>query len=342
MSDLPAAAVEADEDAMVRAMCLTWRHDFGLLHEDDRKFLRGQMSQLYDHHIAPIIAERDRLAALPRPSEAAPGDNTVYLDFSPAEDGAGNALISPKEPDGPLPYFTLIGCGDIDQQNALAERFVRGFNALGPSEAAALRPVRKDVSDILEKLAEAKGLEAKFWHQHRETIKRWLDEAATTIAALAEEARTARETAIQETIAGIEPWLQMRAARDSANSQLLIAQAECDEARRMLAEEGPALAHLAEVEVERDALAAQLDEARRELAEANKFIEDGASKMEALADLQDAAKASVQAYIANLMAQRDEARLMLVRMGCVSSSWGEDVIADLVRRVKMEKEMTNE
>lgn len=56
----------------VDAMCMTWRHDFGLdkrhgpfgysgMTEDERDALRAQMGQLYEHYIAPVIAESERL-----------------------------------------------------------------------------------------------------------------------------------------------------------------------------------------------------------------------------------------------------------------------------------------
>ena len=52
---------------VVDAMCLTWRHDFGLdkrpdefgssgMTDDERNALRRQMGQLYDHHIAHLAA----------------------------------------------------------------------------------------------------------------------------------------------------------------------------------------------------------------------------------------------------------------------------------------------
>lgn len=50
---------------IVTDMCLTMRHDYGLLFdpmnptsgmtEFDRQALYNQMSQLYDHHISPLV-----------------------------------------------------------------------------------------------------------------------------------------------------------------------------------------------------------------------------------------------------------------------------------------------
>ena len=60
---------------VINSMCLTWRHDFGLdaapvsnltgsgMSAGERNFLRGQMRQLYQHHVLPaILAERERAA----------------------------------------------------------------------------------------------------------------------------------------------------------------------------------------------------------------------------------------------------------------------------------------
>ncbi|MFM0405262.1 hypothetical protein [Paraburkholderia dipogonis] len=57
-----------DRTAIIEAMCLTWRHDFGLdrinnallvgcgMSEGERDFLRREMGQLFDHHFAPALA----------------------------------------------------------------------------------------------------------------------------------------------------------------------------------------------------------------------------------------------------------------------------------------------
>ncbi|MFM0226154.1 hypothetical protein [Paraburkholderia dipogonis] len=57
-----------DRAAIIEAMCLTWRHDFGLdrinnallvgcgMSEGERDFLRREMGQLFDHHFAPALA----------------------------------------------------------------------------------------------------------------------------------------------------------------------------------------------------------------------------------------------------------------------------------------------
>ncbi|MFM0058520.1 hypothetical protein PQR64_23140 [Paraburkholderia phytofirmans] len=68
-----------DRAAIIEAMCLTWRHDFGLdrindalvvgcgMSEGERDFLRKEMGQLVDHHFAPALAaalERERQTCL--------------------------------------------------------------------------------------------------------------------------------------------------------------------------------------------------------------------------------------------------------------------------------------
>lgn len=60
------------KDQIINSMCLTWRHDFGLekchsafgysgMTSDERVALRRRMSQLFEHHVAPLIAENERL-----------------------------------------------------------------------------------------------------------------------------------------------------------------------------------------------------------------------------------------------------------------------------------------
>ncbi|WP_460044150.1 hypothetical protein [Pseudomonas sp. S2_H01] len=56
------------KDKIINGMCQTWRHDFGLekrthafgtsgMTDDEREFLTREMAQLYEHHVAPVIAE---------------------------------------------------------------------------------------------------------------------------------------------------------------------------------------------------------------------------------------------------------------------------------------------
>ena len=57
-----------DRTSIIEAMCLTWRHDFGLerindalsvgcgMSDGERDFLRREMGQLFDHHFAPAVA----------------------------------------------------------------------------------------------------------------------------------------------------------------------------------------------------------------------------------------------------------------------------------------------
>lgn len=57
-----------EREAIIEAMCLTWRHDFGLdrinddftvgcgMSDGERDFLRREMGQLFDHHFTPAVA----------------------------------------------------------------------------------------------------------------------------------------------------------------------------------------------------------------------------------------------------------------------------------------------
>lgn len=40
---------------IVLGMCLTSRHDFGLMSETDAQFLYKEMYQLYEHNVKPVI-----------------------------------------------------------------------------------------------------------------------------------------------------------------------------------------------------------------------------------------------------------------------------------------------
>ena len=41
------------------SMCLTWRHDFGLLSATQQEAIRSQLRQLHDHHVAPLRQQLD-------------------------------------------------------------------------------------------------------------------------------------------------------------------------------------------------------------------------------------------------------------------------------------------
>jgi len=53
----------SDELNELDSMCMTWRHDFGLMTEEDRGNLRDDLYQLHKHHVLPLIKERDALKA---------------------------------------------------------------------------------------------------------------------------------------------------------------------------------------------------------------------------------------------------------------------------------------
>jgi hypothetical protein len=43
-----------DMTASLESMCLTWRHDYGLLPPDEQKKVRDTLEQLYYHHVRPL------------------------------------------------------------------------------------------------------------------------------------------------------------------------------------------------------------------------------------------------------------------------------------------------
>ena len=87
---------EAIPEDVINPMCLTWRHDFGMvldeeprvgywgvpsgMTEEQREALRRDMRQLYRHHVIPAIlaeraAERERCAKIAEKPE-------VFMKFS--------------------------------------------------------------------------------------------------------------------------------------------------------------------------------------------------------------------------------------------------------------------
>lgn len=42
-------------DALINGMCMTYRHDFGLLDEKSQEALRTTMRQIYQHNVKPYI-----------------------------------------------------------------------------------------------------------------------------------------------------------------------------------------------------------------------------------------------------------------------------------------------
>ena len=67
---------EADRARLIDAMCMTWRHDFGLdkegrhelssgMTEDERNALRRSMGQIFEHNIAPLLAVPEGYALVP-------------------------------------------------------------------------------------------------------------------------------------------------------------------------------------------------------------------------------------------------------------------------------------
>lgn len=72
MTKIPEDVMKAARDASllcIGGMCSTYRHDYGLLPENERKTLYVTMSQLAYHDVAPVIAraimaERHRCATI--------------------------------------------------------------------------------------------------------------------------------------------------------------------------------------------------------------------------------------------------------------------------------------
>lgn len=70
-ADERAAVASKGEDLPARlidSMCLTWRHDFGLLPEAEKAGLRAQFQQIYQHDILPLLTLRAGLPPSPSPA----------------------------------------------------------------------------------------------------------------------------------------------------------------------------------------------------------------------------------------------------------------------------------
>jgi hypothetical protein len=48
-------------ERIISDMCVTWRHDFGLLEVNEREYLWNQMAQIYDNVIAPRVTSREEM-----------------------------------------------------------------------------------------------------------------------------------------------------------------------------------------------------------------------------------------------------------------------------------------
>ena len=48
-----------EENQLIYNMCLTWRHDFGLLPDDEMKALYNNMEEVYRHHIEPLLTKNN-------------------------------------------------------------------------------------------------------------------------------------------------------------------------------------------------------------------------------------------------------------------------------------------
>lgn len=89
---------------IVDSLCMTWRHDFGLdnpsrsplssgMKPGEREGLRNRMAQLFEHHIAHLISERDQLRAELSRLKAGQGEAvalTVWYGSMPESNGKSN------------------------------------------------------------------------------------------------------------------------------------------------------------------------------------------------------------------------------------------------------------
>ena len=46
-------------EQIISSMCFTWRHDYGLMEDEDKELLRSKMSQIFDNDIAPHMEFRN-------------------------------------------------------------------------------------------------------------------------------------------------------------------------------------------------------------------------------------------------------------------------------------------
>lgn len=54
---LPKVPSEEDLKAMLDSMCLTYRHDFGLLSDEEKDKVRNELRGLFEHHVKPLLNE---------------------------------------------------------------------------------------------------------------------------------------------------------------------------------------------------------------------------------------------------------------------------------------------
>jgi hypothetical protein len=105
-----------EREATIEAMCLTWRHDFGLdrinddftvgcgMSDGERDFLRREMGQLFDHHFAPAVAaaielERQTCLAIVKSHGAAhPKIQHVVADLQKHFVDGGESVSTPTHP----------------------------------------------------------------------------------------------------------------------------------------------------------------------------------------------------------------------------------------------------
>lgn len=106
--------MEEIPESEINAMCLTWRHDFGLPYSasdaefygitgptpGERQALQAQMRQIYRHHVLPaILAERERCAKVADDMEALSVDSSEWdAGYRCALDAVAAAIRSGVHP----------------------------------------------------------------------------------------------------------------------------------------------------------------------------------------------------------------------------------------------------
>ena len=54
----PIVSSPTELETLIDQMCMTWRHDFGVLSEAEREGLRVSMRQVYQHEIEPFVRRK--------------------------------------------------------------------------------------------------------------------------------------------------------------------------------------------------------------------------------------------------------------------------------------------
>ena len=47
-----------EENQLISNMCMSWRHDYGLMTDKEKQFLFNEMKSIYFHNIQPLLEEK--------------------------------------------------------------------------------------------------------------------------------------------------------------------------------------------------------------------------------------------------------------------------------------------